>query len=67
MLQSNKVIYLEAQPEAIFFPKFENATEQSREQYRKLAAAQTHVLVVAVKSSGSLFLATARAGAGCQN
>ena len=63
MLQSNKVVYLEAQPEAIFFPKFENATEQSREQYRKLAAAQTHVLVVAVKSSGSLFLATARAGA----
>jgi len=57
------MVELEAQPEAIFFPKFENATEQSRQLYRKLAAAQDHVLAVAVKSSGSLFLATARAGA----
>jgi len=55
-------MHLEAEPEAIFFPKFENANEQSQEQYRKLAAAAQHVLVAAVKSSGSLFLATARAG-----
>lgn len=53
---------LEAEPEAIFFPKFENSNEPSREQYRKLAAAGKHVLVAAVKSSGSLFLVTARAG-----
>ena len=53
---------LEAEPEAIFFQKFENANEQTRAQYKKLAIAETHVLVVAVKSSGSLFLVTARAG-----
>jgi hypothetical protein len=51
-----------AEPEAIFFPKFENATEHSRLQYEKLATAEKDVLVATVKSSGSLFLATARAG-----
>ena len=62
---------LDAEPEAIFFPKFENATEQARALYAQMAAEaegrgpkqQQHVLVAAVKSSGSLFLATARAGA----
>lgn len=53
---------LEAEPEAIFFPKFENATEQTRTHYKKLSFADTHVLVVSIKSSGSLFLVTARAG-----
>lgn len=55
-------VELQAEPEAIFLPKFENATSLSRQQYEKIAAAQQHVLVAAIKSSGSLFLATARAG-----
>ena len=53
---------LEAEPDAIFFSKFENANGHSRSSYRQLAHKQTHVLVAAVKSSGSLFLATARDG-----
>lgn len=54
---------LTAQPEAIFLPKFENATPAARDNYSALEAAGETIFVAAVKSSGSLWIASSRDGA----
>ena len=47
------------EPAAVFLPKFENAGEATRAQYEAIDARGDCVLVASVKSSGSLWLATA--------
>jgi hypothetical protein len=51
---------IHANPEAIFLPKFENATSATRDMYGCLDKEGNHVLVAAVKSSGSLWIASSR-------
>ena len=47
---------LSVAPAAIFLPKFENAGDLARENYRTKDCAADRILVANVKSSGSLWL-----------
>jgi hypothetical protein len=57
-----KGMIVRASPEAIFLPKFENASASTRDLYAKLDTDEKHIFVAAVKSSGSLWIASCRDG-----